>query len=159
MLWSRRPWSSWAERGANIAVLAKAGTASGRTAVPPLPSLTSTATPTSNGRPEKSSETKLALEFEPQRGEVRCSWKRWWPWLGHVDFSALAPLKDNKATRLHPLLTRYTHRGRARLHQERWPARTSASRSSRECYAVLNDGPDSTESLHSDGPHARTVSA
>ncbi|KAH6931808.1 hypothetical protein HPB50_000861 [Hyalomma asiaticum] len=53
---------------------------------------------------------KLALEFEPQRGAVRCSGKRWWPWLGHMEFSALAPLKENKATRLHPLLTHYTHR-------------------------------------------------
>ncbi|KAH6937087.1 hypothetical protein HPB50_025523 [Hyalomma asiaticum] len=71
-------------------------------------------------------------------------------------FSVGAAEGEQGHTRLHPLLTRYTHRGRTRLYQERWPARTSVSRSSRECYAVLSDGPESTESLHSDGPYART---
>ncbi|KAH6928592.1 hypothetical protein HPB50_017336 [Hyalomma asiaticum] len=49
-------------------------------------------------------------------------------------------------TRLYPWLTHYTHGDQ----DSSVPARTSVSRSSREYYAVLSDGPESTERLHSD---------
>ncbi|KAH6919697.1 hypothetical protein HPB50_029316 [Hyalomma asiaticum] len=61
-------------------------------------------------------------------------------------FSVGAAEGERGHTRLYPWLTHYTHGDQ----DSSVPARTSVSRSSRECYAVLSDGPESTESLHSD---------
>ncbi|KAH6920269.1 hypothetical protein HPB50_028743 [Hyalomma asiaticum] len=70
-------------------------------------------------------------------------------------FSVGAAEGERGHTRLYPWLTHYMHGDQ----DSSVPARTSVSRSSRECYAVLSDGPESTESLHSDRLCAGTVSS
>ncbi|KAH6923510.1 hypothetical protein HPB50_002132 [Hyalomma asiaticum] len=56
-------------------------------------------------------------------------------------FSVGAAEGERGHTRLYPWLTHYTHGDQ----DSSVPARTSVSRSSRECYAVLSDGPDHRE--------------
>ncbi|KAH6919376.1 hypothetical protein HPB50_029637 [Hyalomma asiaticum] len=56
-------------------------------------------------------------------------------------FSVGAAEGERGHTRLYPWLTHYTHGDQ----DSSVPARTSVSRSSRECYAVLSDGPEHRE--------------